>query len=438
LSTKTRKQGERGKGGHVVGTELLEFESVKKWMISLEKSAVSKGKLFTDTARNQRLGRLMEYTQDGKINPDFLLQEAKVDIEATGTRLQKYFEAKLKVGVEWNSSVTALCFLRGFYSHNDIVFPKRMKVPKRKVSTVKKTDGKTAIYDYDEEKNETIFRNGLLQQFFDNLSFRDQTIGVSSLSCGADFADILNLRIGFVKDAKGNLSGAKRFFFHGNRLKDGVEFKVFFSAEATEYIRRYVQQERSNALNSEFLFVKEDNGQIPEHALTVNFRTAAKKMGLVIEDETNPFRPKRFRSLFRTACSVGNVESGFRMAFMGHASDVSASYLEKPDGLFLKEYLKVEPFLTVYGVDKAQVAVIAENLDDIRQELKRLSEENASLKDTLNSVGGFSSEDNEKIKLLLNDFDKFMQLSDWIEKKEVYRIDDPELLERLRKMGKIK
>jgi hypothetical protein len=161
-------------------------------------------------------------------------------------------------------------------------------------------------------------------------------------------------------------------------------------------------------------------------------------MGLVIEDETNPFRPKRFRSLFRTACGLANIDSGYTMAFMGHAGDMSASYLEKPAGMFLKEYIRVEPWVTVYGVDKAQVAVIAENLDDIRQELKRFSEENASLKDSLNSVGGFSSEDNEKIKLLLSRFDSFIQLSDWIERKEVYRIDDPELLERFRKMGKIK
>jgi integrase len=371
----TRRQGERGKKGNVMGTELLTYESIAKWISSLEKSAVSKGKLFSNTARSQRLGRMMEYTNDGEINPDFLLEEAKQNIEATGTRLQDFFKAKLKSGVEWNSSVTALCFLRGFYSHNDIVFPKRMKVPKRHISTVKKTDGKTEIYGYNEESDETIFRNGLLQHFFDNLSFRDQTIGLSIFSTGADAADILKLKIGFVKDAKGSVSTAKRFFLHDNRLKDGVEFKTFFSAEASEYIRRYVQQERSNAANDDLLFVKEDGEQIPVHALTMNFRKAAEKMGYTVDDESNPFRPKRFRSLFRTACGIVNVDSGLIMAFMGHSSNMSGTYLEKSNGLFLKEYIKLEPYVTVYGVDKTQIIEVNENVDELKQELGTIKDQ---------------------------------------------------------------
>ncbi len=372
----SRKQGQRGKDGNVVGSELLKYKSVQKWIESLEQSAVSKGKLLTEHSKNIRLGRLMEFTNDGEISPDFLLDEAKQNINDAGKRLQDYFNTKLKSGTEWNSVVTNLCFLRGFYTHNDLVFPKRMKIPKRHISSVKKTDGKTEIYGYDEATSETVFRNGTLKHFFDNLSFRDQTIGLSLLSTGADAADILNLRIGFVKDAKGNLSTAKRFPFHDNRLKDGIEFKTFFSVEATEYIRRYVQQERSNAKNDEYLFVKEDGSKVPPHALSMNFRKAAEKMGYVIDDESNPFRPKRFRSLFRTACGIASVESGFVMAMMGHASNVSGSYLEKSDGLFLKEYLKVEPYITVYGgIDKSQITLMNENYDELKQKYEAAEKE---------------------------------------------------------------
>jgi hypothetical protein len=53
-----RRQGERGKQGHLVGSELLIYESVKKWISSLEMSAVSKGKLFTAKAKTQRLGTM--------------------------------------------------------------------------------------------------------------------------------------------------------------------------------------------------------------------------------------------------------------------------------------------------------------------------------------------------------------------------------------------
>lgn len=380
----SRKQGERGKQGNVVGSELLKYESVKRWIESLEQSAGSKGKPFTKQAKVIRLGRLMEYTKDGEVSPDFLLQEAKQNINDTAKRLQEYFNTKSKSGSEWNSVVTNLCFLRGFYSHNDIVFPKRMKIPKRHISSVKKTDGKTEIYGYDEATSETLFHNGTLKHFFDNLSFRDQTIGLCLLSTGADGADILNLKIGFVKDAKGNISTVKRFPFRDNRLKDGIEFKTFFSVEATEYVRRYVQQERSNAKNDEYLFVKEEiktekDGtktkiltKVPPHALSMNFRKAAEKMGYVVDDISNPFRPKRFRSLFRTACGIANVENGYVMAMMGYASDISATYLEKSDGLFLKEYLKVEPYVTVYGVDKSQITLMSENYDELKSNLSEV------------------------------------------------------------------
>lgn len=371
----SRNQGKRGKAGNVLGLELLNFRSVKKWIESLEQSAVSKGKLFTEEARSIRLGRMMEYTNDGEISPDFLLDEAKQNVDATGKRLQDYLTMKLKDGAKWNSAVTNFCFIRGFYSHNDIVFPKRMKIPKRHVSSVKKTDSKTEIYGYDEVTSETIFHNGTLKHFFDNLSFRDQTIGLSLLSTGADAAEILNLKIGFVKDAKSDLSTVKRFRLHDNRLKDGIEFKTFFSVEATEYLRRYIQQERSNAKNDEYLFVKEDGTQMPTHALSMNFRKAAEKMGYAVNDESNPFRPKRFRSLFRTACSIANVDEGFVMAMMGHASNISGTYLEKSDGLFLKEYLKVEPYVTVYGVDKSQITLMSENYDELKQKYEATEKE---------------------------------------------------------------
>jgi len=378
-----RKHGQRGKAGNIIGSELLKYESVKRWIESLEQSAVSRGKPFSDGAKNIRLGRLMEYTKDGEISPDLLLEEAKQNIDNAGKMLQEYFSMKLKSGTEWNSVVTNLCFLRGFYTHNNLVFPKRMKIPKRHISSVKKTDGKTEIYGYDETTNETVFHNGTLKHFFDNLSFRDQTIGLSMISTGSDAADIVNLKIGFVKDAKGNLSTVKRFPFHDNRLKDGVEFKTFFSVEATEYVRRYVQQERSNTKNDEYLFVKEDGSKIPTHALSMNFRKAAEKMGYVVNDQSNPFRPKRFRSLFRTACGIAIIDNGYVMAMMGHASNISGTYLEKSDGLFLKEYLKVEPYITVYGIDKSQITIMNETVEALQQKIDDTEKELGSNKTKL-------------------------------------------------------
>ena len=391
-----RKRGERGKDGNVVGFKLLKYESVKKWVQSLEQSAASRGKLLTPEAKNIRLGRLMEYTEDDKISPDFLLKEAKESIDNAGKRLQEYFSKKLKSGAEWNTCVTNLCFLRGFYTHNDLVFPKRMKIPKRKMSSVSKRDGKTEIYGYDESTNETIFHNGTLKHFFDNLSFRDQTIGLSLLSTGADASDILNLKIGFIKDAKDTISTAKRFVFHDNRLKDGIEFKTFFSAEATEYLKRYVEQERSGAESNDYLFIKEDGSKLPTHALSINFRKASEKMGYAVDDESNPFRPKRFRHLFRTACGIASIDNGYVMSFMGHASNISGAYLEKSDGLFLREYIKVEPFITIYGIDKSQIILMNETVAELRQKYDDAEKELESNRTKIIEL----TEKNEKMKEL--------------------------------------
>jgi integrase len=350
------------------GEDLLSFSSAKNWFQSLEESAVSRGKNLTSAAKRVRFGKLYEYTMKGTINPDSLLEEAKTDINAAMKRLTDYFnQVQKEKGVDWNSACTSLSFLRGFYTHNGITFPKRFKIPKRRVSAVSKRDSKTEIYSYNEETDEIIFHNGTLQHFISNLNFRDQVIALSLLSTGADTADLLKLNVGFVKDGKGEISKVKRFLWHDNREKDGIEFKVYFSEEATQFLKRFVEQERAEAKDSEPLFVKEDGQRLPAHALAMNFRLAAQKMGFTVDEESNPFRPKRFRHLFRTACGNAHIDAGFTMAMMGHASDISGSYLEKSDGLFLKEYVRAEPFVTVFGVSK-------NGLTDLTEEVQRLAD----------------------------------------------------------------
>jgi hypothetical protein len=242
-------------------------------------------------------------------------------------------------------------------------------LPKYRVSKVSQRDAKTEIYGYDEENGEIVFRNGTLQHFIQNLNFRDQTIALCLLSTGTDANDLFKLNVDFVKDARGKISDVKRFFWHSNRAKNGTEFKVYFSEEATEFLKRYVEQERADAKDSEPLFPKEDGERMETHSLSMQFRIASKKMGFTKKGQASPFRPKRFRHLFRTACSNANVDSGYIMAFMGHASNVSATYLEKSTGLFLKEYVKVEPYLTVFGVNKHKVTEMSEEIEGLKGEV---------------------------------------------------------------------
>ena len=213
------------------GEELLKFESVQKWINSIDQIAKNQGKNgISKTAKSMRLGRMLEFTNEGKFNPDELLKEAKEDIDKAGERLKEYFNKKKKK-TSHNTAVTTVGFLRGFYTHNEVSFPRKWGVPRRKVSKVAKRDEKTAFYDYDADKDEVVFQNGTLQQFIQNLNFRDQTIALCLLSTGADATDLLNLKVDFVKDGRGKISKVKRFFWHGNRAKTGQPFKTFFSED---------------------------------------------------------------------------------------------------------------------------------------------------------------------------------------------------------------
>ena len=355
------------------GDELLKFESVQNWLNSLDQIAKNQGKKgISKTAKAMRLGRIWEYTNEGKLNPDEFLVEAKEDIDKAGERLSKYFVMKQKK-VSFNSAITSLCYLRGFYTHNDVFFPKRWGVPKKRVSQVSKRDDKDSFFEYNAENDEVEFKNSNMQHFIGNLNFRDQTIALCLLSSGADATDLFNLKVGFVKDGRGKITDKKRFFWHSNRAKTGQPFKTFFSEEATQFLKRYVEQERAEAKNDEPLFVGQSreytfkkgkrkgekvivDEQLTAQSLSSNFRNSAQKMGYAKEKNlSSPFRPKRFRHLFRTACAIAQIDNGFTMAFMGHASDVSGTYLSKANGIFEKMYVKVEPLLTVFGVNQSVV-----------------------------------------------------------------------------------
>ena len=394
------------------GDELLKYESVQNWVNSLDSSASRRGKDgLSKNGKGIRLGRMWEFTNEGKLNPDELLQEAKEDIKKTGKRLDAYFEARKKV-TSHNTALTALSFLRGFYSHNEVTFPRSITLPKKFEAEVATRDEDTSFYDFDEETDEFIFKNGNMQHFIQNLNFRDQTIALCLLSSGADARDLLNLKVGFVKDKQtGQICKKKRFFWHGNRAKTGEPFRTFLSEEATQFLKRYVEQERANASDDEPLFVQSERNytrknpktkemesitedtKLDNYALSVNFREAAKKMGYTKKGEASPFRPKRFRHLFRTACAIAEIDGGYVKAMMGHASDVSTGYLEKNPAIFKKVYLKVEPFLTVFGVNKSlvneitrQVGGLKDNVVDLVKKDLQLDTEIKELKEQLKSA----------------------------------------------------
>jgi len=361
------------------GDELLKFESVQNWISSLDQMAVQRGKDgLTKNAKAMRLGRMWEYTLEGKLNPDELLQEAKDNIDDAGKRLKAYF-AKKKLKTSHNTAVTSVGFVRGFYTHNDVLFPKRWGVPRAKVAKVSKSDEATGFYKYNAEKDKVEFQNGNMQHFIQNLNFRDQTIALCLLSTGADATDLFKLKVGFVKDGRGKITDAKRIFWHGNRAKTGKPFKTFFSKEATRFLKRYVDQERADAKDDDYLFPKTNDKPMDAHQLSMNFKEAAKKMGYTEDNRLSPFRPKRFRHLFRTACAIAEIDEGYAKAMMGHSLDISGGYLEKDSSIFEKLYVKLEPYITVYASGEYEVNTISKEHRLLKDDFAKMTQRNLKL-----------------------------------------------------------
>ena len=198
-------------------------------------------------------------------------------------------------------------------------------------------------------------------QFLSNLKLRDQAITLALLSSAQDTGDLFELNIGDITEQNMN----NRIYWKNNRRKTKVLFKTFFSKEATKLIRRYIAQERRDAKDEEPLFVVPGDKRMKPVHLSSIYRDAAKKMGVKwSEGEHNPLRPKRMRHLFRTACDTAGVSELYTNMFMGHKNSIGMAYSEVSKGKAELEYLRVEPFLTVYGE--------VEETTEIKEEMSKL------------------------------------------------------------------
>jgi hypothetical protein len=292
---------------------------------------------------------------------------------------------------------------RGFFTHNRIWLPKGRKsngvVPK-----TKKNDVNYAVFRFDDEAGSVIQDYTQFRYFLSNLSFRDQTIALSLLSTSQDISNLLELNIGFVKQKGKDGKDKERLYWSGNRTKTGEIFKTFFSKEATKYLRQYIAQEREEANPTDPIFlstrIDEETGtKKPLHQRHVasNFKEVAKKMGIDNGDAQNPFRPKRLRSIFSTACYQAKIDDGARHIFQGHAGSVSERYREIPIANLESIYAQVEPFLTVYAEDRSQeiaksITKSQQALDmalDLREENKKLRVELGTLTEQVGRFVGF-------------------------------------------------
>ena len=251
-----------------------------------------------------------------------------------------------------------------------------------------------------------------LQKFIQTLNFRDQTITLCLLSTGTDANDILALNFDFVKNVDDETD---RILLSGNRIKDNIEFRVFLSQEATQFVKRYVRQvkaeQKIKITDKTPLFFVTDSShgnlgkRLTVQALALNFRDGAKKIGNIKEGELNSLRPKRFRHLFKNACSYAKIDEAWVMSMMGHASNVSKSYLEKSVLMLETEYEKIEKFVTVFGLGKirfdesnrvfrkleAKMAVMEKGTMLIVDETNQLKNEVKDLKEKLECAVAYIS-----------------------------------------------
>ena len=241
----------------------------------------------------------------------------------------------------------------------------------------------------------------MIQQLLSNLNLRDQTIVLSILSTSQDPVDLFNLTVGFVR--KRVKARQERFFWEGQRIKSAIDFRTFFSKEATEMLERYVEQERKEAKDSEPLFVKRNRKPMDEQVLCMNLRLAQTKMNLVTDNEQSPLRAKRLRHIFRTACGMTGIDPGYTMCFMGHSSDMSALYLEKSPVELEDQYMRVEPLLTIYKTTTDEtVRLLNSHLVETRQEIDSLNRRLGIKDDQIYSLEKELKEVEEKIPEMID------------------------------------
>jgi len=234
----------------------------------------------------------------------------------------------------------------------------------------------------------------MMQQFLVNLKLRDVAITLALLSSSQDSGDLFKLNVGDIREQ----SDKSRIFWEDNREKTGVLFRTFLSKEATKFIRKYLEQERNHAEDKNPLFVysryekKQTNKKVKrvkvEKRMTPTnlssiYRDAARKMGIKWENgEHNPLRPKRMRHLFRTACDTAGVSELYINAFMGHSKHQGQDYSELSKAKLELEYLRVEPFLTVYG----EVEESLEVKEDVKKLERRILDLNSTIDDLQHSL----------------------------------------------------
>lgn len=403
--------------------DLEAYDTIAVWKSDLARTA-RKGILSKETWRSYKSHMRRFLTYLGWImTPDELIEEAREDVDAAVRRITNFKAYLLENGVKMNHAITiANGGVQSFYSHNRISLPRityRKETPQ-----VVESDDNHSLHVYDSATKKIRFESDVLQDLAANLSFRDQVAMLGVLSTSHDPTDLFALNVGFVRRQNG-----ERLFWQSDRNKTGEHFKTFFSVEASRFLRKYVETERNDADNEDPLFVTDGRTferrnpatkdpetisfgeRLNAHVFSMNLRNAQKKLGLVEDKKQAPFRPKRLRKLFRTACARAGIDEGFRMLFMGHSGNVSSGYLETPRAMLEAEYARLEPFITIFKT------TTSEDIDEINLEL-------TSTKEGLSQAMGTLDDQKNRIIKLYESMETLRQRNEDIERRLKEEIEE--------------
>lgn len=393
-----------------------EFATSKRWASQLQKR--NEDKIIppkTDEAMNTWMPQFLRFHQK---SPDGLIEEAISDNDIAEQRLDDFYRYKKKI-IDRNSCITGIYgTLRGFYRHNNVNV-QNITSPKFSPRQVKKTDANYPLFkkvEYEKDGKiikKLVLNRELLQEFASHLNSRDQCILLCILSSGLDSNDILKLTVGDIRRQEAH----SRIYLNDARNKTFREYKDFFSTEATIRLRTYVRKQRRDALDEEPLFVtsvkarksdfKKKTGmlyklgdKLPKgHRLSSGelsdaFRTAQKAMGIHLEKaKQSPLRPKRFRKIFRSACTSSQIDTDITKIFLGHAGASSQDYEEDSREILEFYYEMVEPKIMLYKDEdmeqdevlklQKQIAFDRKEKEDMRKDVDSKLE---SMQNTINSL----------------------------------------------------
>ena len=355
-------------------TNWQEFPTVQKWFARLKKR--NRNKTISDASMHTINFWAPRYFSFCNMTPDKLIEEALIDPdqEAGETRLSEFYTYQLNtIGRKRNFAYTGTwSVMRGFYSRNNVI-TNNWVAPKRQIAQTARDDDNYAMF----EKNGKHWRikTELLAPFMDFLSRRNKTIAVCLLQTGMDFADLNMITIGDITCQP----DTERLFWRAVREKTHVPFVAVFGLESTELLRSYIKYERADAQSEdEPIFVADSVTRKEQYKIDHNmpkrtrlgpdvilpfvpvtvqglaacFRRAAKdRLSLDVRKfSQHPFRAKRFRKIFRSACARVGLDDDLRRAFMGHTGSASMNYLEASKEELIELYQTIEPLLSVHKI----------------------------------------------------------------------------------------